>query len=218
LYLDENGYAGLAVTGLEALTDDGIAIFAIDVRGMGKLYPRASEWDKYAWCDISRLLSYSSWSLGTSIPHLQIADTMAAVHYLKQQQETKGLPLFILGKGRAALIALMATAMNDDINGLIGIESLVSYQDFIEKPSPSYNMMALSYGVLKKFDIPDVLVSVSEKILMWANPLDSNLKPLNAKEIAQAYELAYSLTKNPEEKFMIGEEDKILEKVKWMLK
>lgn len=197
-YLDENGEQGLEERGLRELAAGGTAIFTVDLRGMGRLYPRASDWDKYPWCDISRPLAYSSWTLGISIPHLQIEDALFALHCLRSREQFASLPVYIMGVGRAAPVALMTAAIDEDIRGIIGIESLVSYRDYVQKEMPQYNLMALSYAVLQQFDIPVVLASVADRLLLWANPVDADYTPVPPSRSNETFSLARSLCQKPE--------------------
>ncbi len=201
IYIDEDGFQNLDKNDLKAITKDGTAVFAVQLRGMGDYYPRASHWDKYAWCDISRPVSYAAWTLGTSIPHLQVEDTLIAIEWIKTQNRFSSKPMFIAGMGQAAPIALMSAVIDDDICGILGDRSLVSYADYVEKPLPGFNQMALSYGVLKEFDIPVVLASAINRLVLWSNPVDADNKLINDVEIRKNYELACGLLKDPQAVF-----------------
>jgi hypothetical protein len=205
LYIDDQGYKGLEKQGFDAFVEEGFAIMSIEIIGMGDLYPRASDWDRYPWCDISRILSYGSWSMATSVAHLQISDVLAALKYLKDNTEFNSVPVYIAGVGRAAPIALMVTAIDEDIKGLIGINSLVSYRRYIEHPLPPYNIMSASYGVLKQFDIPIVLAAVADRIVLWADPVDAGYHRIARDQLKCEYHLAITLLSGHEDVFFSGE-------------
>jgi hypothetical protein len=135
---------------------------------------------------------------------------MACLSYLRDREDVKGLSVYIAGIGRVAPIALMVTAIDKDIAGLIGIGSLVSYLNYVQQLSPTYNMMALSYGVLREFDIPVVLASVLDRLVIWANPVDARGNVLNATEIAKAYSLPCSLVEKSEKIFYAGKSIDVL--------
>ncbi|HMO84127.1 MAG TPA: hypothetical protein PKC18_04315, partial [Lacipirellulaceae bacterium] len=201
LYLHEDGYAALDQSAIEGFMRQNLAVLAVDVRGLGMLYPRASKWDIHPWCDISRALSFGLWALGNSVPHLQTADALAAVEFLASKSELNRLPIYVVGVGRAAPIALIATAMRDRISGVVGVNSLVSYANFLEHKLPTHNMMSLSYGVLKEFDIPEMLAAVADRIILWSAPIDAMGETLSASEVAEAYRLPRALIRNSETVF-----------------
>lgn len=197
IYIDDSGFEDIMQCNIETITEDGTAVLALELTGMGRYYPEASEWDKYAWCDITRPVSYASWSLGTSVAHLQIQDSIAAIEWLRSRERFSTQPMYIVGVGRGAMVALMTGAIREDICGILGKGSLVSYMDFVKKPLPKYNQTALSYGVLKEFDIPVVLAAVADRLILWSNPVDADYNPVTKPEIERSYNLAWKLSKDP---------------------
>lgn len=201
LYINDRGYEQIDKLELREILALGYAILAVDLRGMGKLYPRASAWDRYEWCDISRALSYGLWTMNSSVPHLQISDAKMCMSFLMSNSSSTELPIYVVGRGYGAPIALFLAAISDRVAGVIGHGSLISYFNYLEHPLPTVNLMGLSYGLLKKFDIPVVLASVADRILYWGGPVSATGKSVSEDQLLQIYKLPRALVTNPDKVF-----------------
>jgi hypothetical protein len=179
LYLDDRGKAAEAgATGLySALAKAGFTVLAVDIRGTGE-YGLSDKTEGYSalYQDAMRALL-----VGTSLAGIQTGDTLATLdaatkHPAWQRAVTAAAGrVTIAGKGNTGWVALFAAALDDRVTAVAAEESLLSYMDIVRSPRHYYTTDLILPGVLKQFDMPDVVASLVDKQVMLLNtraPMD----------------------------------------------
>jgi hypothetical protein len=179
LYLDDRGKAAEAgATGLlSTLAKAGFTVLAVDIRGTGE-YSLSDKMEGYSplYQDAMRALL-----VGTSLAGIQTGDTLAALDAAAKEPAwqrafaSAGNRVTLAGKGNTGWIALFAAALDDRIHAVAAEESLLSYMDIVRSPRHYYTTDLILPGVLKQFDMPDVVASLAGKEVMLLNtraPMD----------------------------------------------
>lgn len=179
LYLDDRGKAAEAGASglLGALAKAGFTVLAADIRGTGE-YALSDKMEGYSplYQDAMRALL-----VGTSLAGIQTGDTLAALDAAAKEPAWRrafasaGNRVTLAGKGNTGWIALFAAALDDRIHAVAAEESLLSYMDIVRSPRHYYTTDLILPGVLKQFDMPDVVASLAGKEVMLLNsraPMD----------------------------------------------
>lgn len=190
VYLDDRGKAAEAgESGLIAgFAKAGHAVLALDLRGTGEW---AAEDKMVGYTPIYRE-SMRALLVGTTLAAIQTQDLLAAIESAPLPPEWRQRPIRLVGKGNMGWIVLFAAALAEEalasrIEGVAAEEALLSYADILRSPRHYFTTGVVVPGVLKAFDLPDVVGFLSGKEVMLMN-LRAPMEYLHARETAvQAY-------------------------------
>ncbi|MCW5963382.1 MAG: acetylxylan esterase [Bryobacterales bacterium] len=172
VYLDDRGKAAEAgEQGLiAAFAKAGHAVLSIDVRGAGE------------WAAEDKMVGYTpmyreamrALLVGTTLAAIQTQDLLAAIQSAPLPEAWRDKPIRLVGKGNMGWIALFAVSLAADplaarIEGVAAEEALLSYNDIVRSPRHYFATSVVVPGVLKAFDIPDVVASLATKEVLLLN-------------------------------------------------
>jgi hypothetical protein len=204
VYVDDRGKSAEAgEQGLLAeLASEGHAVLALDVRGVG-------EWgaeDKEVGYTPMYRESMRALLVGTTLAGIQSQDLLAAAHADTLPAEWRQKPVRFVGKGNMGWIAIYAAALAEGnvatrLEGVAAEEALLSYGDIVRSPRHYFTTGLVVPGVLKAFDMPDVVSSLSDKRVMLLNTR-APMEFLHARESVRheyaAAAIAFQSAGNPE--------------------
>ncbi|MFA6240475.1 MAG: hypothetical protein WC655_06080 [Candidatus Hydrogenedentales bacterium] len=172
LYLHDQGKAADANPGgpIEERVRAGETVLAVDLRGMGQT--RASDTDAYythSWQD-----AYTAYLLGRSYVGMRAEDVLVCARYAAERVTSDQLqPVMLVAVGNVGIPALHAAALEPDLFQSVAISRmLVSWSNVIEKRLSKDLMASMVHGVLARYDLPDLVASLGEKIVV-AEPVDA---------------------------------------------
>lgn len=184
VYLDDRGKAAEAGENglIGALAKAGNAVLAIDVRGIGEW---GAEDDMVGYTPLYRE-AMRALLVGTSLAAIQTGDVLAAIESAPIPAEWRSRPVRLMGRGNMGWIALYAAALAegplaDRLEGVSAEESLLSYADIARSPRHYFTTGVVLPGVLKAFDMPDVVASLAGKEMLLLNTR-SPMEFLHARE------------------------------------
>jgi dienelactone hydrolase len=176
LYLHDDGKTNLA---REAILDRlvltaGFRILAVDLRGMGETAPgeQAKFWDFLA---------------GRPIFSQRVADVRSILRWLAQPQAGADR-VHIWAQGTSALCAVFASALENNVTGLVLEDPLLSFESIVTVKVPAYRQEIMVPGVLESFDFPQVYQALAPKKATLINPLRGDRVPASAEEAARFYQ------------------------------
>ncbi len=182
LYLHEGGKNVDAAPGgpMEALVKQGHIVLAVDLPNIGE-----TEYaDLKAWADTwtamfgsgNRHMLLAS-TLNTSFLAIRAECVMACGAFLENYLK-KNNHVHLLSVGRAGPPCLHAAALEPQLFTSVALRrSLVSWSDVVAHPEANNQMVNAVHGVLKHYDLPDLLATLPKDKVKVIEPLDAMGQP-----------------------------------------
>ncbi|MBD3386695.1 hypothetical protein GF407_17465 [candidate division KSB1 bacterium] len=156
----------------------GSAVMSVDLRGWGDTTPAFLPYDIASWGDRDRWICYLSAATGDHIFAQRIRDGAAALAYLKARKEIDGRRIVVGGYGLGAAVALHIARLDEDVAGVLAMNSLWSFESLAVSETYTWSLGAFFPNVLRYYDLPD-LVRQSPQPLLMVNPLDAGKQPVD---------------------------------------
>jgi dienelactone hydrolase len=175
LYVDEWGKtAGLKNGMIDALLKAGLAVFAIDVRGVGETAATDFEASTNALMTDRPLFGQRVYDV------LRALDCLWRRIYIGVQID-KGR-IACLGRGAGGLLALYAAALDERLAAAALWETPFSYRSLITE-RPGFPASVYLFDVLNHFDLPDLMAALAPRPLLLAGPVDGGRRLVSADEV-----------------------------------
>ncbi len=162
---------------LEELARGGHVVFAIQPRGLPET-PRTSR---------SPLGEYSAHMraavVGKSLVGMRVEDLLRAMDYLASRSDVNRSRVAAFGQGSQAVPLLHAAVLDSRISSLVLQDCLPLYRLAIERPIHRNLYDVAIPGVLRKYDLDDLLLAVRPRPVSLLNPLDAAGNPLRLDEL-----------------------------------
>jgi dienelactone hydrolase len=179
---------------LSTLTKKGVAVVAVDPRGVGALRPtlRVGAHD-YAdpLAGVEENLAYNAFLVGKSLLGMRVTDVLAAVHELAGR--TKLPQVVLVGRRDAALVACLAAALEPTIQRVAVEEIPLSFLPLFEAQGTAVNAASILPGILRSFgDVAEVLSEIAPRKMLIAAGIGDTIQRPDVVEIRKQ-----PFTKNP---------------------
>jgi len=191
----------------------GFAVCAIDLRGIGLSIPRdpAAGPAYYHDVPLHERYAWAFFSLGKPVLGQRVWDFMRCLDYLQSRREVDQSRVRGLGEGGAALAVLLAGVLDGRLQSLLLDRPLATYQSVVESEAYSLDISWFLYGVLKHFDLPDLVGSLQPRPCWILNAADSNGETLAESEARARYTRAIEMFAKsgagPQLRFIVCPED-----------
>jgi len=178
IYVDEWGkQVGLDNGLIAALLAAGMAVLAIDVRGVGETAATDFEATTNALMTDRPLLGQRVW------------DVLRAVDYLWRRiyisvQIDKGR-IGCLGRGMGGLLALFAAGLDERLLATVMWEAPASYQSLVVE-RPGFPASAYPFDVLHHCDLPQLMATVAPRPLLLADVVDGERRLVPPDDVTAA--------------------------------
>ncbi|HZC32716.1 MAG TPA: prolyl oligopeptidase family serine peptidase [Candidatus Bathyarchaeia archaeon] len=198
---DEGPSNGAAVPGREQAQLRGEALFAIEPRGTGETAPRGSRHMTLATVDgtlrtvsveeppiLEFEVALDCLMLGRSLLGQQVQDILASIGYLRTIRPATRPPLELRAHGPlSSLRALVAAALEPAI-GTLELHGLpLSYASIVHGEPGPMPPTAYLFGVLRHFDLGDVLALLADRTVRLAETVDGRGVLLEPDAVRAAY-------------------------------
>jgi pimeloyl-ACP methyl ester carboxylesterase len=175
VYVDEWGKAtGLKNGVIDALLEAGLAVFAIDVRGVGETATTDFEATTNALMTDRPLFGQRVYDV------LRAVDCLWRRIYISVQID-KGR-IACLGRGAGGLLALYAATLDERLAATALWETPVSYKSLITE-RPGFPPSVYLFDVLNHFDLPALMGTLAPRPLLLADPVDGQRRPMMTEEL-----------------------------------
>jgi hypothetical protein len=141
------------------LVKQGIVVLAVDLSGLGETAvgkPSATlapEWKE----------AYLAYVMGRSLVGLRAEEVLAAARWARDEQRPPPGQLALIARGRAAVAALHAAALEPDLFAECRFEDgLDSWHDIAGKPSGEY-LADVVHEALASYDLPDLRTLLGDR-------------------------------------------------------
>jgi cephalosporin-C deacetylase-like acetyl esterase len=180
VYVDEWGKAnGLKNGMIDALLKAGLAVFAVDVRGVGETTTTDFEAATNALMTDRPLFGQRVYDV------LRAVDCLWRRIYISVQID-KGR-VACLGRGAGGLLALYAAALDERLVATAVWEAPVSYQSLITE-TPGFPASVYLFDALNHFDLPSLMAALAPRPLLVADPVDGQRRRMMAEEVEDDYQ------------------------------
>jgi len=187
IYVDGRGKASVA-SRLESWMKDGTVVLAIDARGFGETRNKAeavSEDNRLWFGDASS--TSSAFLLGKTLVGLRALDIIQGFELLSARSDLALKDIRVIGVEGASVPALFAAALDDRIQSVELEGMLVSYDSVIQTPIHQHAYEQVIPGVLRRFDLPDLVAALSPKRVRITSLVDAMGGPVPARTAAELY-------------------------------
>jgi hypothetical protein len=186
---------------LEHAVPRGERLFAVDPRGTGETAPRASRHMIVATLDgtlrtvslarppiLEFEVALDCLMLGRSLLGQQVQDVLAAIRYLRDIRPATATPLELRARGPlSSLRALFAAALEPTIRAL-SLDGLpLSYATIVHGEPGSLPPTAYLFGVLRHFDVGDVLALLADRTVRLTGTVDGRGARIEPRAVQAAY-------------------------------
>ncbi len=164
------------------LARDGAAVLSVDLAGLGSttmkpwrygsmsgvLGPNSAEW-------------FIAYMLGKSFVGLRTNQILLASRWL-QATTGSSAPVELLAIGEPCVPALHAAVVEPELFGQVTLrQPLQSWQSVIDTPVTKRQLPNVIHGVLRHYDLPDLVKLIPPDRLTIEQPLDAAGEPVNAQ-------------------------------------
>ncbi|HYM09998.1 MAG TPA: acetylxylan esterase [Bryobacterales bacterium] len=180
LVIDSRPLEAMAAPGgdLEELAKAGFLVLASEPRGVpesGAPRPRSALLGDYQ-------TAYRAFVVGKTLVGMRAEDIIRAIDLLTSRQDIDRSKIMALGHGVSGVPLLHAAILDDRIGRVILENTLASYRDAIDRPIHRNLDEVAIPGVLRRYDLGDLLLALSPRPVTVLNPVDALGKPVRLEE------------------------------------
>jgi dienelactone hydrolase len=169
-----------------SLAGSGIAVCAVDIRGIGDLDPQYGpgaaayaqshhKEESYAWASLI---------LGTTLLGQRTADVLRMAQALAA--EYPNALLTVAGRGRTTIPVLCAAALEPRIARVYLADHLVSWRALLDSESYSHPFADFIPNVLRFTDLPQIARSIAPRVVVVAGAVDASGDPAPRSDVPYA--------------------------------
>ncbi len=178
---------------LKSMANAGHETRIVEPRGVGKLRPAlAIRGQDYAdpLAGVEENIAYNAFLVGKTLLGMRVADVLRVVSQMLKESPTA--EIILCGRRDAALVAVLAAALEPTISRVVAEGLLLDYRDLFTPDAPAINAASILPGMFQFGDMVDVLSLISpRKVLLAAS------RGKLPKDIAGVKLIETELTKNP---------------------
>jgi cephalosporin-C deacetylase-like acetyl esterase len=175
---------------LDRVLDAGYAVYAISLRGSGITAPRLPGAGPRFYGngrDIAEQFAWASLALGDSVATQRVWDVLRAIDYLAARHDVSSSQIHVFGSEASGLAALLAVVLDHRPRSLLLDRVLVSYFSIVSVQDYSLPLAWFVPGILKKFDLPELVAAVSPRPCCLLNTVNPVGEVLAEWSIRQSY-------------------------------
>lgn len=175
----------------ESLARSGRIVLVADVRGFGETMSRRSVPDTrigyfHPRDAMDADFCYASFFLGRPLLGMRVWDALQVLAYARTRPDVDPGQVSLAGHGWAGTIAIFAGALDPKVSA-VAVESVpTSYAGMARVEADVEPVSLMLPGVLKDFDLEDVMGAISPRPLLVQAPVDALDKKMPAREASQA--------------------------------
>ena len=148
-----------------ALARAGYVVLSPDARGFGETAARGSSGYNASWQTSMRAML-----VGKTVIGIQLTDVLRCFDYLGRRGDVDTARIAVFGKGHGGVLALYAAAIEPGFQKAASEGAVLSYMDIVRARVHEGMAHAIVPGVLKDFDLPDLVRAVRPRTLWLIEP------------------------------------------------
>src|SRR5262249_28913192 len=116
--------------------------------------------------------SARAYVVGKTLVGMRAEDIIRAVDYLSSRPDVDRAKIGAFGQGKLGLPLLHAAYLDNRISRVVLQETLASYRLAVDRQVNRGLYDVLIPGVLKKYDVPDLVAALKPRVVVLLNPVD----------------------------------------------
>jgi dienelactone hydrolase len=170
---------------IEKLTQNGVDVLALDLRGMGETAPGISN-GKPSYFGVDSREAFLALHLNRPLLGQRVIDLLSVAAYLRTEKDFPKKTTILWAKGSAVPIALHAAALEPSFSSVVTEGGVVSWSAVVRSPISYDQLTNVVPGALKVYDLPDVATLIAPRRLqiLAVNPQGGKLRDA---EVESAY-------------------------------
>jgi cephalosporin-C deacetylase-like acetyl esterase len=175
---------------LVRILDAGYAVYAITLRGSSVATPRLPRGGPRFYAEgrhVGERFAWTSLILGLPVVGQRVWDTLRAMDYLAGRPDVNASQIRLLGSSAPGLAALLAAVIDVRPRSLLLNRTLVSYFSIVTAEDYSLPLDWFVSGVLRMFDLPDLVASLSPRPCWLLNTVGPQSEVLAESSVRESY-------------------------------
>jgi cephalosporin-C deacetylase-like acetyl esterase len=168
--LNEAGKAEVASnqTTIASYVNRGDILVLCDLRGFGETTD-PGEWNDPKYWNREYRNAMISMHIGRPIMGQRVLDLLSVMDFITIDPKTQGHPVKLVASGAYGPVAIHAAYLDARINDIEIWSSIRSFNDLIDNPLQHDAYTSVLYGVLKYYDLPDLVEKVGHQKITFAD-------------------------------------------------
>jgi len=174
---------------ISRLVRKGVAVCAIDLRGLGVSTPHDPPAGPLFYEDIPlrNRYAWTCFCLGKPLLGQRVWDFLRCLDYLKSRPEVDQSRILGLGERGAALAVLLSAVLDDRLQSVLFDSPIATYASIVESKAYSLDLTWFLFNVLKHFDLPDLTALLAPRPCWIFNATNAQGEALAESEIQSLY-------------------------------
>ena len=174
----------------EYLIGKGFAVLTVDLRGLGDSGPHLPPAGPifYHGQNLQESYAWACFTLGKPVLGQRVWDCLRCLDYLESRPDVDRNRILGIGEHGAAVAMLMAGALDDRLRSLMLDSMVASYRSIVESSNYSLALTWFLYGVLKHFDLPDLVGALAPRRCWLLNTTNEQAERLAESEVSKIYQ------------------------------
>jgi dienelactone hydrolase len=179
-------------SGISRLVQKGVAVCAIDLRGLGVSTPHSPSAgpDFYGGMPLRERYAWACFGLGKPVLGQRVWDLLRCLDYLESRRDVDHSLIVGLGERGAALAVLLSAVLDDRLRSTLFDRPIATYASIVESKAYSLRLSWFLFDVLKHFDLPDLTALLAPRPCWILNAASAQGETLAKSEVASLYERA----------------------------
>ena len=141
-------------------------------------WPQGTESVKSPYLGVFNLLSLRAFLVGKTIVGIRTADALLALDWLRARADVDPSAVTLYGNGPLGIVALHAAVLDPRIRRVVVENTLASYRSIVDEPLHRNMSEIVIPGVLRSYDVPDLLQALSPRRVVLINPVNAAGAPV----------------------------------------
>jgi cephalosporin-C deacetylase-like acetyl esterase len=172
---------------LDRLAKSGNVAIAFEPRPS----PAGAEGLRSPYLGSFNLLSLRAELTGKTIMGLRIDDTIRAIDWLVSRRDIDKTSITVYGNGALGMVALHAAALDSRIRSVVVENTLANYSLAIDQPLHRNISEIMIPGVLRKYDVGELLMAIAPRPVTVINPQDATGSIISNEEFRKILSHAF---------------------------
>jgi cephalosporin-C deacetylase-like acetyl esterase len=177
---------------ISRLVRKGVAVCAIDLRGLGVSAPHDPPAGPVFYRDVpvGERYAWTCFCLGKPLVGQRVWDLVRCLDYLQTRRDVDQSRIYGLGERGAALAVLFSGVLDDRMHSMLLDHPIAAYASVVESKAYSLDLSWFLFNVLKHFDLPDLTALLAPRRCWIYNAADSKGEVLAESDVLSIYHRA----------------------------